>query len=139
MGSHSAIERFTDPTDRRKAPRYRFYADVEIDWGSKVLWGRVHDISREGMFIEIAECPWVSACFSARLALNAPLPVECIVRRIVPGRGIGVTITISDKESKRRFNALLRALRGSVGPANPGVIIPHAPDPPRVVPAPRGR
>ncbi len=98
------------------APRYCFYADLEIDWGSKALWGRVRDISRKGMFIEIAECPWVNARFSARLALDVPLPVECVVRWIVPGRGIGVTIAFPNSEGVKRFETLLRVLRNEVSP-----------------------
>jgi hypothetical protein len=105
----------TTSNDRRKLPRYCFYADLEIDWGSKTLWGRVRDISREGMFIEIAEWPWVNAHFSARLALDTPLPIECVVRRIVPGQGIGVTIAFQSTEGETRFEALLRALRNDVG------------------------
>jgi PilZ domain len=107
----------TASTNRRKAHRYCFYADLEIDWGPNTLWGRVRDISREGMFIEIAEWPWVNAHFSARLALDAPLPIECVVRRIVHGEGIGVTIAFQSTEGETRFEALLRALRIEVDPA----------------------
>ena len=120
----------TDPNDRRTAPRYCFYADLEIDWGSKALWGRVRDISREGMFIEIAEWPWVNAHFSARLALGAPLPMECVVRRIVPGQGIGVTIAFQTTEGEKRFEALLRALRNEVDPAAAGAQLPSSTKPP---------
>jgi PilZ domain len=111
----------TTSKNRRKAPRYCFYADLEIDWGSKTLWGRVRDISREGMFIEIAEWPWVNAHFSARLALDTPLPIECVVRRIVPGDGIGVTIAFQSTEGETRYEALLRALRIGVDPDEAGV------------------
>jgi hypothetical protein len=127
MQSNHLIEQSAPAKDRRAAHRYHFYVDVEIDWGSKVLWGRVHDISRTGMFIEIADCPWVNACFSAHLALNAPLSVECVVRRVVPGQGIGVTITIPDRQAKKRFNALLRALRHEAMPATAKARIPQAP------------
>ena len=106
----------TDSNDRRMAPRYCFYAALEIDWGSKALWGRVRDISRDGMFIEIAEWPWVNAHFSARLSLDTPLEMECVVRRIVAGQGIGVTVAFQSTEGEKRFDALLRALRHDVGP-----------------------
>lgn len=139
MQSNPVNEWAADPTDHRVAPRYRFYADLEIDWESKALWGRVRDISREGMFIEIADCLWVNARFSARLALDTPLPVECFVRRIAPGRGIGVTIAFPNTEAKRRFNALLRALRNEADPAAAGASIPLAPEPLCAATASNGR
>jgi len=110
MRSSQANAQSAIPKDRRPAQRFRFYADVEIDWGAIVQWGRVHDVSRTGMFIEIAECPWVKPSFTAHLALNVPLSVECVVRRIVQGQRIGVTIAIRDRRAKKRYNALLRAL-----------------------------
>jgi hypothetical protein len=128
MQSNHMTPQATQLKERRAAHRYRFYVDVEIDWGSKVLWGRVHDISRTGMFIEIAECPWVSASFTAHLALNVPLSVECVVRRVVPGQGIGVTIAISDRKAKRRFSALLRALQDEAKPATAGADIAEPPE-----------
>ena len=113
----TAVGQPPGPNDRRTHPRYRFCVDVEIDWESSTKWGCVRDISSDGMFIEMVDCPWVNATFSARLALNTPLTVECSVRRVVPGRGIGVTIATTDKECKKRFRALLRALRSNAGAA----------------------
>lgn len=97
--------------------------------GAIVLWGRLHDISRTGMFIEIAECPWVNKSFNARLALNVPLSVECLVRRVVPGQGIGVTIAIRDRHAKKRYNALLRALEHEPELAPASESIPQIPVP----------
>lgn len=47
-------------------------------------------------------------------ALNTPLRVECVVRRTIPGHGIGVTITLLSKEARTRYEVLLLAL--SLGP-----------------------
>ena len=99
----------TQGRDRRAFPRYQFRIDVEIEWGSKALWGQVTDISQQGMFIEIPDLDWVNASFTANLALGIPLRVECVVCRIVPNRGVGVTIVVPDEE-KRRFHGLLWAL-----------------------------
>jgi hypothetical protein len=87
MQENQIKEQSTQSRDRRVAPRYRFYVNVEIDWGSQVLLGRVRDISQSGMFIETADCLWLNASFTARLALDAPLPLECVVRRIEPHQG----------------------------------------------------
>lgn len=100
--------------DRRKSARYEFNTAIEIEWCSKKYWGQVRNISRHGMFIELPDLPVLNAAFSASLALNKPLRVECVVRRTVPGHGIGVSVTLPSKEARLRYEALLLAL--SLGP-----------------------
>jgi hypothetical protein len=96
---------------RRAATRTRFCGEIEIDRGSSVLKARVRDLSREGMFIEIAEWPSMGLNFGARLNLGTPLPLECTIQRVAQCQGIGVTFTLLDEDSRRRLNALLRVLR----------------------------
>jgi PilZ domain len=96
--------------DRRKSARYECSATIEIDGCSKKYWGRVRNISRHGMFIELPDPPVLNAEFSASLALNKPVRIECMVHRTIPGHGIGVTVTASSKESRLRYESLLRAL-----------------------------
>jgi hypothetical protein len=111
---------------RRAATRNRFYAEIELDCGSMVLKGRVRDLSREGMFIEIAEWPSTDLHFSACLTLATPLPVQCIVRRVALGQGIGVTFVLADDaDSRQRLNALLRLLRRAGRPAALVASFPH--------------
>ena len=93
-----------------RTPRYRFYAALEIECGSTLLQGRVCDISAEGMFIEIANPLWIGASFSAQLALDKPLRVDCTVRWVDLERGMGVRIVVTDEESSKRFAGLLEAL-----------------------------
>ena len=97
------------PNERRALPRYRFYARLEMILGSKVRWGRVCNISEAGMCIATCEYLSVNTRFCGRLALETPLPMECVVRWVVPGRGIGVTISFLCEEEKARFYALLQA------------------------------
>jgi len=105
---------FHSEVNRRASPRYQFQMDIEIKRRSKNVWGRVRNISREGMFIELDEAPEPGAKFSGNLSLNVPLRVICVVRRIVPQYGIGVSFVIPEQVDKRRFEALLIALaRGS--------------------------
>ncbi|HVB54915.1 MAG TPA: PilZ domain-containing protein [Candidatus Acidoferrales bacterium] len=101
---------------RRQFTRYRFYADTEIVWESAKRWGRVTNISRKGMFIEIVDAPPLDSAFPMLLALNIPLQIDCVVRRIVPGRGIGVSISLPG-QSRKRFEALLLALGAGADPA----------------------
>jgi len=103
--------------DRRATPRYQFQVDIEIAWNSKTVWGRVRNISRQGMFIEVDNPPQPGAKFSANLSLNVPLRVIGLVRRTTPRYGIGVSFLIPDQVDQRRFEALLVALAHGSDPA----------------------
>lgn len=72
--------------ERRRSVRYEFSIEIEIEWCGKKYWGRVRNISRHGMFIVLPDLPVLNAAFTANLALNLPLKVECVVTRVVPGR-----------------------------------------------------
>ena len=109
---------------RREAVRYHFHVDAKIVWSSRARWGRVTNISRTGMFIEVADPPEFNVKFSAYLALDTPLRLDCIVRRAVPGRGIGVTLSVP-QEGKERFAALLLALAHGSKPTAASVSIPR--------------
>ena len=96
--------------ERRWATRYSFRADLEIEWGSAVLRGSTRDISASGMFIEAIDPLWVGAGFAARLTLPTPVRLECSVKRVEPGRGMGVSIAATEGESQKLFNELLSSL-----------------------------
>jgi hypothetical protein len=104
-GDHSARH-----VDRRWAPRYSFRADLEIEWGSAVLRGSTRDISASGMFIEAVDPLWVGAVFSARLGLQRPVRIDCSVKRIEPGRGMGVSVAVPESESQKLYEDLLSSL-----------------------------
>jgi hypothetical protein len=95
--------------ERRWAPRYSFRADLEIEWGSAVLRGSTRDISSNGMFIESPDPLWVGAGFTARLGLEQPVRVDCFVKRVEPGRGMGVSVTVPE-EQQHRFQQLLSSI-----------------------------
>ncbi len=103
--------------DRRAMPRYQFQVDIEITWNSKTVWGRVRNISRGGMFIEVANPPEEGAKFSANLSLNVPLRIIGLVRRATQRYGVGVSFIIPDNADQRRFEALLVALAHGSDPA----------------------
>src|ERR1700674_3075333 len=96
--------------ERRWSPRYSFRADLEIEWGSAVLRGKTRDISANGMFIEAVDPLWLGAGFTARLALNRPVKLDCFVKRIEPGGGVGVSLAVSESESQKLFEDLLSSL-----------------------------
>lgn len=96
--------------ERRWSPRYDFRAPLEIEWGSALLRANTRDISSSGMFIESAETLWVGAGFTARLSLDHPVKVDCFVKRVEPGQGMGVTLTISETQHQERFQQLIASL-----------------------------
>jgi len=99
--------------ERRWAPRYSFRADLEIEWGSAVLRASTRDISANGMFIEAMDPLWIGAGFTARLNLERPLKLDCFVKRIEPGHGMGVAVAIAESDSQKLFQDLLFTLSGS--------------------------
>lgn len=94
---------------QREAIRFHFHVEAKIVWPARTRWARVTNISRTGMFIEIVNPPELNVKFSVYLALDTPLRLDCIVRRVIPKRGIGVTLCVPPEE-KERFTSLLQAL-----------------------------
>jgi hypothetical protein len=97
-------------SDRRWAPRYSFRANLEIEWGSAVLRASTRDISSNGMFIESVDPLWIGAGFTAHLVLDRRVKVDCSVKRIEPGLGMGVAVTLSEKQNEQRYQDLLASL-----------------------------
>jgi PilZ domain len=102
-------------SERRWAQRFAFRAVLEIEWGSALLRGSTRDISANGMFIESLDTLWVGAGFSASLMLDHPVKLDCSVKRVEPGRGMGVTVAAAEGEHHKRYQDLLAAL--SSGPS----------------------
>jgi PilZ domain-containing protein len=97
--------------ERRWAPRYAFRTALEIEWGSAVLRGITRDISSNGMFIESSDTLWIGAGFSARLVVDSnPVKIDCFVKRVEPGRGMGVTVATSEPANQQRYLELIASL-----------------------------
>jgi len=96
--------------ERRRAPRYRYQAVLEIEWGSARLNARTRDFSDGGMFIESEDVLWVGADFRARLTMDQPLWLECSVKRVEPGSGMGVSFQVREDQSQRSYQDLLKRL-----------------------------
>ena|SRR5271170_110372 len=119
---------------RRAFERYEFNVTAEIVWHSKRQWGRVKNISRGGMFIEMLHPPHIGDRVSVLLALNVPLEVECIIRHVVLRSGAGVSLTVPQR-AKQRFEALLLALGDGLEPISAGVPTPPQESPRTMVKA----
>lgn len=96
--------------ERRRFPRLLFRAPVEIEWGASVLEANTGDIGAEGMFIETTEPLWVGATFTASLCVTPAIRLDCAVRRVVPGKGMGVSFVTLDEGVRSRITDLLRAI-----------------------------
>lgn len=107
MGSGDQTSR---RSDRRWAPRYSFRANLEIEWGSALLRASTRDISSNGMFIESADPLWIGAGFTAHIVLDKPVKVDCSVKRIEPGLGMGVAVTLAEGQHEQRYQDLLDSL-----------------------------
>ena len=97
-------------TERRLARRCNFDAPLDIEWGSSTLAARVSEISASGMFIQIDQPLWVGARFEARLGVQPPLVLQCVVRRVAPGQGMGVSIEVAESKGIARLEALVESL-----------------------------
>jgi hypothetical protein len=86
------------------------------------------DISRGGLFIEVEDGFRLNTSFPVFLALNVPLRLHCRVRRIVPGRGIGVSLSVP-RDMKARYDALLVALAFGSDAVSAGATLPGAAPP----------
>ena len=96
--------------ERRRSPRYAYKAILEIEWGSARLRARTRDISESGMFIESEDVLWVGAGFRARLVAEPPVWLECSVKRVEPGLGMGVVVTHSEDHSIEHYQEILARL-----------------------------
>jgi hypothetical protein len=96
--------------ERRWAPRYSFRAELEIEWGAATLRAKVRDISANGMFIESVDPLWVGAGFTARLVLDHPVQVDCFVKRVEPGHGMGVSVNVPEARQSERYRELVASL-----------------------------
>jgi len=94
-------------------PRFACSVELEMEWGSARLSGRVRDASASGMFIESTDPLWVGAGFCARLALAEPVQVDCFVRRIEPGRGMGVSVALAEEGPRQLYQQFVQALARS--------------------------
>jgi hypothetical protein len=65
------------------------------------------------MFIEAVDPLWVGAGFTARLTLDRPVKLDCFVKRVEPGHGMGVSVAVPESESQQLFKVLLSSLSGN--------------------------
>ena len=98
--------------DRREAYRPRFFAEVEIVRGKTRMQVRTQDISLEGMLLETDSPLKPGEEFKARVHMKGepPLEAECVVKRLVPGIGMGVEFLEMTTGDRVRLRKLVESL-----------------------------
>lgn len=98
--------------DRREVHRPRFFAEAEIVRGTEKLRTRTQDISLEGLLLETESPLEPGTEFRVRvlLARQAPLEADCVVKRLVPGVGMGVEFLEMSAADRVRLRKLVETL-----------------------------
>ena len=96
--------------EKRRFPRYGFQADVDIEIEGKAFRAFLSDISANGMFVVAANPLWVGAVFQARLHVAETLRVQCIVKRVMVGRGMGVLFQDLSPQDRESLDKILAGL-----------------------------
>jgi len=96
--------------ERRKHPRYPLQVEVELQWGSESLPALATDMSLGGMFVATSNPLWMGASFAARLLLGEPLTLHCTVRRVLPGKGMGVLFVELSADQQARLAELIQKI-----------------------------
>lgn len=65
------------------------------------------------MFIQAADTLWIGAGFTARLNVNPPVNVNCFVKRVEPGLGMGVSVEPAESDHQKYYQDLLVSLAGN--------------------------
>jgi hypothetical protein len=63
------------------------------------------------MFIESVDPLWVGAGFTASLLLERPVKIVCSVKRVEPGRGMGVAVSLPDEQQESYKELIARLSR----------------------------
>jgi len=88
-----------------------FRASLDIEWGSAMLRACTRDVSSNGMFIESVDPLWIGAGFTANLMLDHPVKVVCSVKRVEPGRGMGVSVSFPEQQQETYLQLITRLSR----------------------------
>jgi hypothetical protein len=73
----------------------------------------MRNISLRGMFIDMPQPLWVHAEFKVRLSLPEPIELDCVVKRVEPGRGGGVEFKDLPEAEREQLGLLVAGLAGN--------------------------
>ena len=96
--------------ERRRFPRYPYRTGVKMEWGAQTMERQTRLLSIGGMFIECPDPLWVGATFSALLQLDVPVRVDCVVRMVEAGQGMGVEFLDVAAEAREQIERCVATL-----------------------------
>jgi len=98
--------------DRREGYRSTYFAEVEYEWSGDKMHARLLNLSLGGMLIETRAPLPAMAQFVATLHLSEGPAVEavCVVKRLVPGVGMGVEFLDLKPSDHIRLRRIVEAL-----------------------------
>jgi hypothetical protein len=108
--SNSLAAGAVNQSERRHSHRFLCDFDIAIEWGAANLRGVVRDISIDGLFVELPEPLWIGARFAAQMALDKPVSLDCVVRRVEPRRGMAVSFVAAQESGRATISSLLQRL-----------------------------
>ncbi|HXE75406.1 MAG TPA: PilZ domain-containing protein [Candidatus Xenobia bacterium] len=98
--------------DRREDHRTTFFAEAEYEWGGNKMRARILNLSLGGMLMETRAPLPAMAQFVATLHLaeGPPLEAICVVKRLVPGVGMGVEFVDLKPSDHIRLRRIVESL-----------------------------
>ena len=102
----------TSGLDRREVYRATYFAEVEYEWSGDKMRARLLNLSLGGMLIETRAPLPAMAQFVATLHLPEGPGMEavCVVKRLVPGVGMGVEFLDLKPSDHIRLRRLVESL-----------------------------
>ncbi len=101
--------------ERRRSARFDCDFRLEMLRGSEVFSLQITNLSKFGMFVQTGDPLWVRAEFQARLLTESPILLDCVVRRVEPGRGMGIEFCDLSPSARSSLDELLWKLAGRSG------------------------
>lgn len=102
----------TSGLDRREEHRSTFFAEVEYEWSGDKMRARILNLSLGGMLMETRAPLPAMAQFVATLHLAEGPAMEtvCVVKRLVPGVGMGVEFVDLKPSDHIRLRRIVESL-----------------------------
>jgi PilZ domain len=103
------------PNSKRFSSRLETPRDVYVYWSSVGYedTSRVRDLSSGGLFVQTRKSGSVGTKTNLHfLVEEGQIRAEAVVRRVEPGRGLGLKFTAVREEDRRRLAGLMKRLRG---------------------------
>jgi PilZ domain len=100
----------------RRHPRVKSSKGLFVAWetGSRRAVSRLETLSLGGVFIHTSEPPPVGSALNILIDMqNGDVRARAVVRRVAPGKGMGIEFISMTPEDRARLNKQLQQILGS--------------------------